>query len=363
MKLTTTSKSNVLISHRIKCPRIEPVPEGIYRPFWSVMIPTYNNTSYLEQTLRSVLDQDPGLEEMQIEVVDNCSTQDDPEFLVKKIGVGRVSFYRQQNNVGATQNFNTCIERSVGQVLHILHSDDFVLPGFYIYLREAFEKEPTIGAAFCRHIYIDEKGHWRKLSPLERSTPGVVTSFLERIAVTQLIQAPSIVVKRCTYEQLGGFHLELIHASDWEMWKRITAHYRVWYEPQPLACYRLHSSSNTSCLVRSGSDIRDIRRSIEISQTYLPDTIAREISGKAREYYGLYAINAAHRMFVIHDIAPGITQVREALKCSHSLRVVWSLVGLFVWAGIRFIRGMVRTMVRTGMEITYQKVAKSCRFR
>jgi len=42
----------------IECPKIEPVTEGLHRPRWSVMIPTYNRTKYLSQTLTSVLEQD-----------------------------------------------------------------------------------------------------------------------------------------------------------------------------------------------------------------------------------------------------------------------------------------------------------------
>jgi cellulose synthase/poly-beta-1,6-N-acetylglucosamine synthase-like glycosyltransferase len=44
------------------------------RPYWSVMIPTYNpRANYLEETLNKVLQQDPGPEQMQIEVVYDCS--------------------------------------------------------------------------------------------------------------------------------------------------------------------------------------------------------------------------------------------------------------------------------------------------
>jgi cellulose synthase/poly-beta-1,6-N-acetylglucosamine synthase-like glycosyltransferase len=44
-------------------------------PYWSVMIPTYNlRANYLEETLLSVLQQERGSEQMQIEVIDDCST-------------------------------------------------------------------------------------------------------------------------------------------------------------------------------------------------------------------------------------------------------------------------------------------------
>jgi glycosyltransferase involved in cell wall biosynthesis len=181
------------------------------------MIPTYNCAHYLESSLKSVLVQDVGPEDMQIEVVDDCSTKDDPEAVVKDIGGTRVSFFRQPKNYGNSANFISCIQRARGHWVHILHGDDMVLPGFYRRLREAFKTEPTIGAAFCRHIYIEEDDNWRLLSPLERRTPGILSHWLERIAVMSLIQPPSIVVKRQVYEELGGFHPELSVGEDWEM--------------------------------------------------------------------------------------------------------------------------------------------------
>lgn len=202
---TPTPTTQISLLEPIKFPPIDPAPEGISRPFWSVMIPTYNGTKYLEQTLRSVLEQDHGPDEMQIEVIDDCSTKDDPEAIVKEIGQNRVSFSRQPHNVGLIANWNTCIQRARGSWIHILHQDDIVMSGFYSRLREALEKEPTVGAGFCRYSYIDEDSHWQSLSALERKTPGILSDLLERLAIAQLIQFPSIVVRRSVYEELGDF--------------------------------------------------------------------------------------------------------------------------------------------------------------
>lgn len=60
-------------------PTVAPLAPSAERPFWSVMIPIYNcREDYLRETLGSVIRQDPGVEHMQIEVLDNCSTIGDP---------------------------------------------------------------------------------------------------------------------------------------------------------------------------------------------------------------------------------------------------------------------------------------------
>ena len=67
-------------------PMISSVAAGIRCPSWSVMIPTFNCARLLRQALESVLSQDPGPDFMQIEVIDDCSTTDDPEAVVKEVG-------------------------------------------------------------------------------------------------------------------------------------------------------------------------------------------------------------------------------------------------------------------------------------
>ncbi len=74
-------------------PSILPVSEQEKRPLWSVMIPTYNCAEYLRYTLATVLAQDPGIDKMQIVVVDNNSCDDDPAAIVEELGGGDVSSF------------------------------------------------------------------------------------------------------------------------------------------------------------------------------------------------------------------------------------------------------------------------------
>ncbi|HEX6180965.1 MAG TPA: glycosyltransferase, partial [Chitinophagaceae bacterium] len=76
-------------------PSIAPVSPEIHRPLWSVMIPAYNCAGYLVEALNSVLAQDPGEEIMQIQVVDDCSTDANMRQLVQEVGKGRVEYFRQ----------------------------------------------------------------------------------------------------------------------------------------------------------------------------------------------------------------------------------------------------------------------------
>lgn len=297
------------------------------------MIPTYHCARFLRQTLESVLNQDPGPDLMQIEVVDDHSTQDDPAAVVQEVGRGRVGFYRQPKNVGHTKNFDTCIRRARGQAVHLLHGDDYVLPGFYQRLQVAFETRPDVGAAFCRQIFMDDAGTWLDTSPLEQPESGILVNGLERLAQEQRIMTPSIVVKRDVYERLGGFDSRLICSEDWEMWVRVASEYPVWYETEPLAAYRMHSASNTGRHVRSGDDMRYTRMAIEIFKSYLPKEKADVISKQARETYAFSALDMAHSLLMKRDLPAMLAQAREALLLSRSWKVLRRTGRLLVQAG------------------------------
>ncbi len=218
-------------------PVIKPVECKGERPLWSVMVPTYNCYRFLRQTLESVLVQDPGPDKMQIEVVDDCSSDGDVEALVQEVGKGRIGFFRQEKNMGHHRNFETCINRSQGHLMHLLHGDDLVRPGFYSEIESLFEAYPQIGAAFTKNGYIDNVGNVTVPENSWMSRAGIFDDFLMNIAQKQMLQVVAMVVKRSVYEKLGGF-FAVDYCEDWEMWIRIAAHFPVAYSPNCLALYR-----------------------------------------------------------------------------------------------------------------------------
>ena len=308
--------------------QVQPVPSGVARPLWAVMIPTFNCNPFLPATLESVLAQDPGLEAMQIEVVDDHSDED-PARIVDAIGGGRIGYFRQDRNVGITKNFATCLNRSRGHLVHLLHGDDCVRAGFYGEMSQLFESHPDIGAAFCRHAFIDESGRELAVSEPEQDFPGVLANGLERLALEQRIMTPSMVVRRDVYEQLGAFDDRLPCSEDWEMWVRIAARHPIGYLPSPLAAYRMHADSNTGRNTQNAANMRYTRAAIEIFRAYLPAANADAIASRARETYALSAIEFARDRLQQRDLSGALAQAREALRFRFSPRVVARLVRAF----------------------------------
>ena len=323
------------LTSSLKPPAIGVLPIDDSRPLWSVMIPTYNpRADYLEDTLRSILQQDPGPKEMQIEVVDDCSPHGAPVELVRQIAGERVVVHREPTNNGLARIWNRCIERARGEWVHILHQDDFVLPGFYVAMQKGTD-DSRVGALFCRHAEINPEGHWLRISHLHRESAGLPDAWHERITVHQLIQCPAIVVRRAVYEHVGGFRPELHYTLDWEMWQRIAAQYSFWFEPSILACYRVHPASATSKLRLDARDVREIRSVIKMTMSYHSPHRGSVLARKARAFYaGLAVENSRHLLVQGHPEAAR-KQVIEALRMSRSSTVLWEVASLLVlWARV-----------------------------
>lgn len=294
-------------------PRCSQVPEvqapepTANRPTWSVMIPTYNCARYLEKTLESVLAALPA-SEIEIVVVDDCSKSDDPEEVVARVGAGRVRFSRNDKNIGATATFNRCLTLARGQLVHILHGDDAVLPGFYSRVETAMTAAPDAGACACRHARMDERGRWLDLGGPLTEDLATSQSLFRRNTLT----APAVVVRRDVIERVGGFRTDLVHAADWDLWKRIALVSRIVVVNEPLLLYRVHSGQDTSRLVKTATNIRDAAHAIEVSRGYTTDPELLGALPEARLGVAMNAVRSAARFALSRDFNACLAQLRAA---------------------------------------------------
>lgn len=281
-------------------PVIKPLPPSAKRPLWSVMIPVYNCAEFLPHTLESVLAQNIPQEEMQIEVVDDASTDADVEQIVMAIGKGRIGYYRQHLNVGSLRNFETCINRAQGHLVHILHGDDRVKPGYYNAIQKLFETHPEAGAAFCRYHHIDEENNIlmpRITNDVEKS--GLFENFLLHIAERQHVQYATITVKREVYEHLGSFYA-VTYGEDWEMWARIARHYPVAYTSAILAEYRKHTNSISGAKFLTGEYLVDTAFVFQLIQQHLPPEHRRQVLKRAQKNFAHYGLGVANVLWKQH---------------------------------------------------------------
>ncbi|MFM8291289.1 MAG: glycosyltransferase [Planctomycetia bacterium] len=255
---------------------LDPIPPrpGGDRPRFSVMLPTFDPDEKLRAALRSVLAQGIPPADMQITVVDDNSRPGLIRDVVRDVdGTGRVEVVRHAERLGMAGNWNRAIGLARGDLVHLLHQDDYVLPGFYVAIENGFRTTPQAGMAFCRSRIVDGNGRSIKSCSRLRWMPGVLHNWLPRIVERQRIQTPAAVVHREVYESLGGFRSDLHQALDWEMWVRIASRHMVWYEPHMLAVYRRHAHNESARLLAANAVWPDLIRAIEINARSLPPSM------------------------------------------------------------------------------------------
>ena len=277
-------------------PPIAPLPKGVLRPRFSVMIPTFEPDGALERALASVLAQAPPADAMQIAIVDDGSRTVDVQRLVREVDPhGRVEVLLHRQRLGLGRNWNRAITLARGELVHLLHQDDYVLPGFYARMERGFRAAPDAGMAFCRSRIVDDRERPIKTASRQQWTAGILANWLPRIAERQRVQTPAAVVPRTTYERLGGFRSDLCQALDWEMWVRIAARNQVWYDPAVLAVYRRHGRSESTRLLSSGAVWPDLIHTIAINSGTLPEEIRGRIRQSSARWYAGSAIRTAEK--------------------------------------------------------------------
>lgn len=205
-------------------------------PLVTIVTPAYNQGEYLEQTMRSVLEQNyPALEYI---VIDDGSNDD--SFLIAQ-GVaenypGRVTVLTQQNS-GQAATLNKGWAMARGEVLAYLSSDDCLLPNAVLQMVQALQANPCASVVYCDFWLINSSGRRLREFITEEFNP-------HRLLVDLVCQpGPGAFFRRIVYDKTGGWNPILKQVPDFEFWLRAERYGHFVRVPQLLAEYRIHDGS------------------------------------------------------------------------------------------------------------------------
>jgi glycosyltransferase involved in cell wall biosynthesis len=202
----------------------------------TVVTPSFNQAAFLEQTIRSVLEQD--IEDLEYLVVDGGSTDGSSDILRRY--ADRLSWWVSEPDRGQTDAINKGFARATGDILAWLNSDDTYEPGA---LREAvdfLERNRDVGLVYGDANFIDEAG--RVIGRFDARP----TDYDRLMRGAVYIPQQAAFFRRSLWEQVGPLDTDFYFAMDYDLWVRLAKVSRLHYLPGRIwANFRLHRAAKT----------------------------------------------------------------------------------------------------------------------
>ncbi len=198
----------------------------------SIVTPSFNQAVFLEQAMRSVLEQDfPNIEYI---LIDGGSTDGSREIIGRY--ADRLAFWSSERDQGQGEAINKGLARSHGGILAWLNSDDYYLPGAVQAAVRLFEQNPDVCLIYADMLAVDGQDqvtnhlHYRQLD-------------IQDLLCFQIIGQPAVFMRRAAFEAAGGldpdFHLLLDH----QLWIKIARQGPILHADQTWAAARYHPAA------------------------------------------------------------------------------------------------------------------------
>jgi glycosyltransferase involved in cell wall biosynthesis len=201
-------------------------------PRISIVINSFNQADYLEQTLHSVIEQNyPNLELL---VVDGGSTDGSVEIIQRY--AEHITWWITEKDSGQADGINKGLRHATGEVTAWLNSDDFYYPGAVQQAAEAFLNHPEAGLIYGDVMAVDASG-----KPFHRMKTGDVD--VEGLMTFHILNQPAVFMRRSILKSAGVLDPSYHYLLDHQLWLRIAVRSRVVHIPKLWAAGRFHPAA------------------------------------------------------------------------------------------------------------------------
>jgi glycosyltransferase involved in cell wall biosynthesis len=227
-------------------------------PKISIVTPSYNQGEFLERTILSVLNQNyPNFEYI---IIDGGSTDRSVE-IIKKYGKYLTYWVSEKDN-GQAHAIYKGFEKSTGQFLAWLNSDDTYLPGAFFKIVKAFQKYTKANLVFGNIYFSNE---YDKIIGECRFTKVSINNLIyEDLSLGQ----QSTFWTKDIYNKVGGINPRYDFCMDFDLFTRIASFKPLFYISEYIASFRLHQHAKTSIMLKTWHRERQ-----EIVKRYLPKEV------------------------------------------------------------------------------------------
>ncbi|MGE7760011.1 glycosyltransferase family 2 protein [Peribacillus sp. NPDC097895] len=197
----------------------------------SIVVPFYN-CPYIDKALESLINQT--YKNIEIIVVDDGSTlySEKIEPYLDKI------LYIKKENGGTASALNTGIEHARGDYLCWLSSDDI----FYAEKTEVqldVMKRNNAQFSYTSYYCMDENGEI--ITPIIGIDPPNQLELIKAMIRGNIINGCSVMIQRKVFDLIGVFDEKLLYTHDYDLWLRVLQNFKLYFVPQPLLLYRIHT--------------------------------------------------------------------------------------------------------------------------
>lgn len=205
----------------------------------AVLIPTYNRSDLLKESIASVLAQT--MRPAEIVVVDDGSS-DDTGAVVQ--GYGDAVRYLPQMNAGKAAAINAGLSATRSQRILVLDDDDLLPPSAIADHCEVLDQDDEAGFSYGRYSRFRPGGvrpeDSRDLEPMDLTDQRRL--FLQLIE-HDFLPNPSWLVRRSVMNQIGPYSAELKRSQDFEMILRLSRRFRGAAVPSVVLYQREHEAA------------------------------------------------------------------------------------------------------------------------